>query len=128
MKKAIIRNNMILLISAFILFFIIAFFSLYYFENKNREAFMTFILQEVEISYEQFDGTPTEFVDLYSYLDRRITILDENGYVLADSHDEGVGQDKSQRSEILNLGTVYARTSDTIGIELLYIASSLDDG
>ncbi|MFA6801266.1 MAG: ATP-binding protein, partial [Acholeplasmataceae bacterium] len=41
---------------------------------------------------------------------------------------EGVGQDKSQRSEILNLGTVYARTSDTIGIELLYIASSLDDG
>ncbi len=128
MRKAIVRNNMILLISALVLFFIVAFFSLYYFENKNKTAFMTFILNEVEISYDQFDGTPLEFVSAYSYLDRRITILDSEGYVLADSHDEGVGQDKSERPEILNLGKVYSRTSATIGVELLYMATALDDG
>lgn len=127
MKRAVIRNNMILLISAFVLFFTIAFFSLYYFEKENRLSFMTFILHEVELSYDHFDGTPHEFVSEYSYLDRRITILDENGYVIADSHDEGVGQDKSQRPEILDLGAIYIRTSDTIDVQLIYIATKLDD-
>ncbi len=128
MRKAIIRNNMILLISAFILFFTVAFFSLYYFENRSRESFMTFILNEVEISYDQYDGTPSDFVSTYSYLDRRITILDENGYVLADSHDQEIGQDKSERPEILDLGSIKTRTSDTIGTELLYMATRLDNG
>ncbi len=128
MRKAIIRNNMVILLSAFILFFTVAFFSLYYFENKNKEAFMSFILNEVQLSYEQFDGTDQAFVDTYSYLDRRITILDDNGFVIVDSHDENIGQDKSGRPEILDLGSVHSRTSDTIGVELLYMATKLDNG
>ncbi len=128
MKRAIIRNNMILLISAFILFFTVAFFSLYYFENKNKEAFMSFILNEVEISYDLYDGNASDFVSTYRYLDRRITVLDDSGRVIADSHDQEVGQDKSERPEILDLGSVHSRTSDTIGVELLYIAEKLDNG
>lgn len=128
MKRAIIRNNMILLIIAFILFFCVAFFSVYRYERQNQVSFMTFILNEVENEYENYDGNIYTFVALYDEDDRRITILDENGIVLVDSHDLNVGQDKSQRPEILDLGTVSSRTSATIDVELLYIATTLDDG
>lgn len=128
MKRAIIRNNMILLIIAFILFFCVAFFSVYRYERQNQTSFMTFLLQEVENEYENYDGNIYTFVALYEEQDRRITILDENGIVLVDSHDLNVGQDKSQRPEILDLGSVSSRTSATIDVELLYIATQLDDG
>ena len=128
MKRAIIRNNMILLIIAFILFFCVAFFSVYRYERQNQASFMTFLLQEVENEYENYDGNIYTFVALYEEQDRRITILDENGIVLVDSHDLNVGQDKSQRPEILDLGSVSSRTSVTIDVELLYIATRLEDG
>lgn len=128
MKRAIIRNNMFLLIIAFILFFCVAFFSVYRYERQNQASFMTFLLQEVENEYENYDGNIYTFVALYEEQDRRITILDENGIVLVDSHDLNVGQDKSQRPEILDLGSVSSRTSVTIDVELLYIATRLEDG
>jgi two-component system, OmpR family, phosphate regulon sensor histidine kinase PhoR len=127
MKKAVIRNNILLLLSAFILFFIIVFFSLYQFEKRHQSSMMTFLLDEVETSYENFDLGEQVFVYLYNQSKRRITILDENGFVIADTHDQGVGTDKSQRPEILDLGNVYIRKTDTINIELLYIATRLDN-
>ncbi len=128
MKKVIIRNNILLLLSAFILFFMIVFFSLYQFEKKHQESMMTFLLDEVETSYEQFAENDQAFVNSYDQSQRRITILDENGFVLADTHDLEVGTDKSERPEIIDLGNVFIRNSDTIDIELLYIAKQLDNG
>jgi len=128
MKKALIRNNIILLLSVFTIFFMIVFFSLYGFEKQNQKSLMSFIIQEIELEYKNFSGTPLEFVASYqSESGRRITILDANALVLADTHDEVIGTDKSQRPEIKNLNTVYMRTSDTIGEELLYIAIRLDN-
>ncbi len=128
MKSTLIRNNIILLLSAFMLFFIIVFFSLNFFERSNQEDLMNFVIDEVELAYNNFPGTPSEFVEAYeSDNDRRITILDENAIVIKDSHDDTVGTDKSERPEIRNLGTVYTRTSDTINVNLLYIARRLDD-
>ncbi len=128
MKSTLIRNNIILLLSAFMLFFIIVFFSLNYFERQNQEDLMKFVIDEVELEYNNFVGTPDEFVDAYqNENNRRITILDEDAIVLVDSHDDTVGTDKSERPEIKNLGTVYKRTSDTIDVNLLYIARQLDD-
>ncbi len=128
MKNTLIRNNIILLLSAFMLFFVIVFFSLYYFERNNQEDLMNFIIDEVEIEYNNFSGTPIDFVDAYQNENgRRITILDQNAIVLVDSHDDTVGTDKSERPEIKNLETVYRRTSDTIDVNLLYIARQLDD-
>ncbi|MDO9629954.1 MAG: HAMP domain-containing sensor histidine kinase [Acholeplasmataceae bacterium] len=89
---------------------------------------MYFVISEVELEYNNFIGTPIEFVNAYlSETGRRITILDEDAIVLADSHDGTIGTDKSERPEIKNLGVVYKRTSDTIDISLLYIAQRLDD-
>src|SRR5690554_3622564 len=127
MKRVIIRHNVLLLLSAFILFFMIVFFSLYQFEKRHQTSMMTFLLEEVETSYSQFSQSEQDFVNQYDQSQRRITILDENGFVLADTHDEEIGTDKSERPEILDLEKVYIRKSDTIGIDLLYIATELDN-
>ncbi len=128
MKRAIIRNNLLLLLGAFFIFFIVVFFSLYTFEKRNQETFMGFLLNEVNIAYEQYTGTDSEFVDDYGYEDRRITIMDEHAVVLADSHHSEIGYDESDQYEILNLGRVASRESAHIGEQLLYIAMQLDDG
>ena len=128
MKHAMIRNNMLLLAVAFILFFAVAFFSIYKFEHDNQQTYMTYLLKEVEQAYDNYDGDIYAFVNDYDDEDRRITILDENGLVLVDSHDLDVGTDKSTRPEIVTTGEIATRTSNTIGVELVYIASQVSDG
>lgn len=129
MKRAIIRNNLMLVIGAFLAFLIVTIASLYIFWQEQTKTLVTFVLSEVELEYEQFDGTYQEFIGAYDdHSQRRITILDENGIVLIDSFDEQSGQDKSERPEIKNLGSIYTRTSETVGIELVYMATSLSDG
>ena len=128
MKNAMIRNNMLLLAVAFILFFAVAFFSIYKFEHDNQQTYMTYLLEEVEQAYENYDGDIYEFVADYDDENRRITILDENGLVLVDSHDLDVGTDKSARPEIVTTGKIATRTSNTIGVELVYIATQVSDG
>jgi two-component system phosphate regulon sensor histidine kinase PhoR len=128
MKKAVIRNNILLLLSAFMLFFVIVFLAMYQFEKRHQSSMMSFLLDEVVTSYENYSESDQDFVSSFDQSQRRITILDQNGLVLADTHDEEIGQDKSERPEILDLGAVYIRKSDTINVDLLYIASRLDDG
>jgi len=128
MKKAVIRNNIVLLLSAFMLFFVIVFFALYQFEKRHQTSMMSFLLDEIVAHYENYNDTDQAFVSSFDQSQRRITILDENGYVIADTHDNEVGQDKSQRPEILDLNQVYSRQSDTIDVDLLYVARQLDDG
>lgn len=129
MKRALIKNNVILLITAFTMFFIVVFFALYDFDKRSQEAIMVNIINEVELEYEFFAGDASSFVATYQVeSDRRITILDSNGIVIADSHDDEVGQDKSERPEILSLGRVFIRRSETIDVNLLYIARLMDDG
>ena len=110
------------------LFFVIVFFALYQFEKRHQTSMMSFLLDEVVANYENFDDTDQVFVTSFDQSQRRITILDNLGYVIADTHDDEVGQDKSQRPEILDLDQVFSRQSDTIGVDLLYIARQLDDG
>ncbi len=128
MRKVVIRNNILLLLSAFMLFFVIVFFALYQFEKRHQTSMMSFLLDEVVANYENFNDTDQVFVTSFDQSQRRITILDQNGFVIADTHDDEVGQDKSQRPEILDLDQVYSRQSDTIGVDLLYMARQLDDG
>ncbi len=129
MKQKLIRNNIVLLLSAFILFFIVVFIALYQFEKNNQTQFMAYIIDEVEIAYQNHTGNPEEFIINYTNENgRRITILDSNAHVLADTHDYIVGTDKSERPEIIDLGSVYVRHSATIDLDMLYIAKVMDDG
>jgi|GEM_PF-713457 two-component system phosphate regulon sensor histidine kinase PhoR len=128
MKQALIRNNIILMLSAFIVFFVIVFIGIYTLQQNQQKALVSFVLAEVELEYESYEGSPIEFVGEYQIeTGRRITILDPNGIVLADTHDDQTGQDKSERPEVKNLGTMSVRTSATIGEELFYMAKRMDN-
>lgn len=123
------RNNVIFYGLSFIVFFSVVTAVVYWFNQKKQEEFMHYLIEEVEISYELYEGAATDFVTDFSLEnERRITVLDENGFVLADSHDAEVGTNKSQRPEILNLGSVVRRHSATIDVDLIYTAKRLDDG
>lgn len=129
MKQAIIKNNIILLLGAFTAFFLVVFIAISNFQKNNQTQLMTFLVEEIELAYEAFDDTPQAFVATFqNENDRRITILDAQAFVIADTHDEVVGTDKSGRPEIKNPGTVYTRRSATIDEDLLYIAQIMDDG
>ena len=128
MKKTVVRNNIILLLGVFLLFFLLFIYTLYVHDKNQQKEYMQYIINDVKKSYELYDGDIDSFILDYKDDQRRITILNAQGYVLVDSHDEEVGTDKSGRPEIKNLGTVYTRKSATINRDLLYIATLLDDG
>lgn len=129
MKRALIKNNLMLVIGAFLAFLLVSIASLYLFWQQQTKTLVSFVLSEVELEYENFEGTYNEFIDMYDgNSDRRITILDENGIVLIDSFDPRTGQDKSERPEIKQIGTIVTRTSETVGLELVYMATELSDG
>lgn len=129
MKKAIIRNNIILLISFFILFFWLFFYALFIYRTNEQKTYMTYLIKEVSYTYHLLDQEPTVFIETMDLDDsRRITILDQQGFVLADTHSDVIGTDKSGRPEIKDLGSIHTRNSKTINRDLMYIATLLDDG
>jgi two-component system phosphate regulon sensor histidine kinase PhoR len=129
MKRALIKNNLMLMIGAFLVFFFVVMLGLYVFWQQQTKTLVSFVLSEVELEYEQFEGTTSEFINTFQIESgRRITLLTGDGIVIIDSHDERTGQDKSERPEIKDLGSMATRTSATIGVELVYMATELDDG
>jgi two-component system, OmpR family, phosphate regulon sensor histidine kinase PhoR len=129
MRKTLLRNSIILMITVFIVFFIILVISLYRFQLRQRQEMMILLLEEIELAYDLYEGPDIVFVKLYNLEDgRRITILDQDMIVLADNYDSVIGTDKSNRPELLSPGTLVTRTSDTVGVELLYIAKQSENG
>lgn len=129
MKRTLIRNNLIIYSISFIVFFTIVSIIMYWFNQQKQTEFMHYLVDEVELSYQVYSGDASEFIiDFTNENDRRITILDQNGLVIADSHDSMVGTDKSMRPEIQDLGSVVRRNSATIGLDLIYTAKRMNDG
>ena len=128
MKKTVIRNNLFLLLGFFLLFFVLFIYILYVYDKNQQKEYMQYLINDVKQSYEIYDGTLEAFILDYQDDQRRITILNTHGYVLADTHDEQIGTDKSGRPEIKDIGTVYRRNSTTINRDLLYMATTLEDG
>ncbi|TNF09024.1 MAG: GHKL domain-containing protein [Bacillota bacterium] len=128
MKKTVIKNNILLLLGVFLLFFVLFFYVLYYYEKNQQKEYMTYIVEDMKLAYEMYDGELNSFITDYDDDERRITILDAQGFVLADTHDEVVGTDKSSRPEIKDIGSVFTRRSKTIDRDLIYIATYVDDG
>ncbi len=129
MKRVLLYQNLFLLLGAFTVFFMVVFFSLVKYHQNNQHVLMTSVLAEVESSYLHFTGTEQAFVSTYQTANqRRITLLDSKGFVMADSHDSEIGQDKSNRPEIIQLEKVFSRNSDTVNMNLLYIAKQMPDG
>lgn len=123
MRKAILSSNIIIFISAFLLFFLVVFLLFYQQNKKNQSHYMNVIMNEVELAFINYDESKANFVLTFKgEHKRRLTILNEAGIVLADSHDEEIGSNKSHRPEIQNPNQVYVRKSATLSEDMMYLS------
>jgi len=127
MKRKISFEFIILIFSALVAFTIGATFFARSSINNVTELNLEKYLEIIKIDYEEL--TPTEIIDKYSDLDNylRITFIDAQGEVTADSLVEDL-DNHLDRPEIANIGEAYIRHSDTLDIDMMYLAYALNDG
>ena len=125
-KKLIIVNSLIMLISLLVM--LISSFIII--DKLNTRDSNKKINNYLSFATEIFDGNNfAETIDSVSSVDNniRITIIDLDGNVKADSNKSIIEENHIDRPEIKYLGKIYSRYSRTIGHEMLYIAK-IDDG
>ncbi len=84
-------------------------------------------LNMIKIEYEE-DQDVYRIVDKYEDVEDylRITFISSDGTVLIDSLAEAL-DNHSDRPELIDLGTTYTRHSDTLGVEMMYLAYQFED-
>ena len=89
----------------------------------NLEKYLTIVNTDTD------SLTENEIIEKYSELDSylRITFIDSDGVVLADSSSDNL-DNHLNRPEIQNIGKTYIRHSDTLKIDMMYLAEELPDG
>lgn len=89
----------------------------------NLEKYLFIILQDYQ------EQNETQIIDKYEDIEDflRITFIDSAGNVIADSLADNLDNHLS-RPEIANPGEIYIRYSDTLKIDMMYLAASVDNG
>ena len=127
MKRKISLEFILLIFTSLVIFTIGATFIVRDTINKvtelNLEKYLVIISNDNAILSES--EIVEKYSDLSDYL--RITFIDANGVVLADSIAENL-DNHLDRPEIVNIGEVYIRHSDTLKIDMMYLANELNEG
>lgn len=95
--------------------------------NDVTELNLRNYLEVIAIEYEE-DADMIGIVDKYEEIEDylRITFIHSDGTVLVDSLADNL-ENHSDRPEINDLGNAYIRYSDTLKIEMMYLATQFDD-
>lgn len=96
--------------------------------NDSTELNLRHYVDIVETDVEEsrsYDDIIDKYKDLSS--DIRITFIDEDGIVLADSSADDL-DNHLDRPEIKNPGSVYIRESDTLNMQMMYLSKTLNNG
>jgi two-component system phosphate regulon sensor histidine kinase PhoR len=95
--------------------------------NKITELNLEKYLEIIKIETEDLEAN--QIIDKYQNLDNylRITFIDSSGNVVADTLADTL-DNHLDRPEIINFGKVYLRYSNTLKIDMMYLADRLDDG
>ena len=127
MKRKISLEFILLIFTSLIIFTIGATFIVRDTINKVTELNLEKYL--MIISNDNSALTELEIVEKYSELSDylRIAFIDANGVVLADSLAENL-DNHLNRPEIVNIGEVFIRHSDTLNIDMMYLANELSEG
>lgn len=123
MKKRLIRINWLILCIAVMLLLIISVIivSHYNFNNSKRE-----LRNYLAFASEIYDGdNAINVANAIKEMDKdvRITFIALDGTVIVDSSSDQEFDSHIDRPEILNLGTVYKRYSQSLGVDMIYVAS-----
>lgn len=120
-KKLIIINAIVVFSSLFLMLMISCIFVVVNNQNNARIKLNEYL----QMASRLYDGdnankTVETLFSLESNI--RITIIDKNGNVLADSSKSSIETNHLDRPELKNLNSIYTRYSDTLGLNMLYLA------
>ena len=120
-RKLIIINTIVVFVSLFIMLLISCLFVVTNSQNDAKIKLNEYLQMATRI----YDGTNSQYTvnSLYSSDSNiRITIINMDGTVLADSKIESIETNHLDRPELKNLNTIYSRYSDTLGVNMYYLA------
>lgn len=136
MKKKLILSNSLLV--GFIIFLRTVFSCLFSW-NVNKENQETSIRIELNTISQLYQNEASEKEQALAINDTiaiiedsdeelRITFIDQNGNVLADTISDSASESHLQRPEIQNVGTIFYRYSSTLKEKMRYIACQVNQG
>ncbi|MGE4379151.1 MAG: hypothetical protein AB7E16_04495, partial [Candidatus Izemoplasmatales bacterium] len=127
MRRKISFEFIILILTALVAFTIGATFFARSSINSVTELNLEKYLEIVKIDYQSLDQDKIieKYQDLDNYL--RITFIDSSGTVTQDTLADELNN-HLDRPEIINLGKSYIRYSETLRIDMMYLASQLNNG
>lgn len=124
-KKSIIINSIIASISLIATVLI----SIFIFNNENYNDKYAESKKYLSLASSIFNGNnEEELINYFQNADSniRITIIDFDGKVIADSHKDSISESHLDRQEIKNLNKIYVRYSKSMRCDMAYIAC-IDD-
>jgi two-component system, OmpR family, phosphate regulon sensor histidine kinase PhoR len=125
-RKLVIVNSIVIFLSLVLFLFV----STFIFRNINRESTSSNLRSQLTTIATYFDGTNFEetkalFTNTNPSL--RLTIVNIDGSQVLDSWNETNPGSRLNRPEIIDIGSIHIRYSDTTQTEMMYIAT-IDNG
>lgn len=120
-RKLIIINTVVVFVSLFIMLLVSCLFVVTNSQNDAKIKLNEYLKMATRI----YNGSNSEYTvnSLFSSESNiRITIIDSNGTVLADSSVESLETNHLDRPELKDLNNIYTRYSDTLGVNMYYLA------
>lgn len=125
-RKLVLINSIVIFLSLVLFLFVSSFI----FRNINRESTSNSLRSQLTTIATYFDGTnfeETKVLFTNSNPSLRLTIVNIDGSQVLDSWNETNPGSRLNRPEIIDIGSIHIRYSDTTKTEMMYVAA-LDNG
>lgn len=127
MKKRMIFTNSLIVFCSLLILLILSITSITLYNDRLSSKHARNYLELVCSLYEGTNEAETIELLKTAEEDLRITFIDFDGNVIADSDLDGISESHLDRAEIVNLGKIYKRYSTTLRCDMLYLAAA-DNG
>jgi len=125
-RKLVLINSIVIFLSLILFLFVSSFI----FRNINRDSTSSSLRSQLTTIATYFDGTnfeDTKVLFTNSNPSLRLTIVNIDGSQVLDSWNEANPGSRLNRPEIIDIGSIHIRYSDTTKTEMMYIAT-IDNG
>ncbi len=128
MKRTFVLYHL-LMTSLLIVLYLAISFTLTNYVNRRQSAYMLdIVLDDTLVAYNYKTVSDEVFVTQFQNSNKRISIITAEGITIADSMRISTSGNQSNYPEIKNLGRAYTRYSETLNLNLMYIANRAANG
>ncbi len=128
MKRTFVLYH-ILMTSFLVVLYLAISFTLTNYVNRRQSAYMLeIVLDDTVVAYNYKTVSDEVFVVQFQNSNKRISIIDPSGTTIADSMRISTSGDQTNYPEIQSLGRAFTRYSETLNLNLMYIADRAANG